>query len=71
VLKQIRLVVLERKRRSFLGVASEITYIQFKNVLSTFLMRQFNVLLLADTPAPYSPVLLRDGLPNAADVING
>jgi pyruvate dehydrogenase E1 component beta subunit len=31
-------------------------------------MRQFNV-LQPDTPAPYSPVLLKEWLPNADDVI--
>jgi pyruvate dehydrogenase E1 component beta subunit len=52
------------KKLGLLQVASEIT-ILFKNVLLTFLMHQFNVITTADTPAPYSPVLLKEWLPNA------
>jgi pyruvate dehydrogenase E1 component beta subunit len=42
--------------------------ISFKNVLSTFLM-PIQRITTADTPAPYSPVLLKEWLPNADDVI--
>jgi pyruvate dehydrogenase E1 component beta subunit len=62
--KTNRLVVLE-EAWPFASVASEITYIVQER--STFLMRQR--ITTADTPAPYSPVLLKEWLPNADDVI--
>jgi pyruvate dehydrogenase E1 component beta subunit len=66
VKKTNRLVVLE-EAWPFASVASEI-HISFKSVLLTFLMHQYKI-TTADTPAPYSPVLLKEWLPNADDVI--
>jgi pyruvate dehydrogenase E1 component beta subunit len=62
VKKQI--VVLEE---AFASVASRLL-ISFKNVLSTLLMRQFNVLQLLILQR-LIPVLLKEWLPNADDVI--
>jgi pyruvate dehydrogenase E1 component beta subunit len=51
----------------FASVASEITYIVQERAFD-FLDAPFNVLQLL-IPAPYSPVLLKEWLPNADDVI--
>jgi pyruvate dehydrogenase E1 component beta subunit len=63
--KTNRLVVLEE--RPFASVASEITYIVQERAFD-FLDAPIQRITTADTPAPYSPVLLKEWLPNA-DVI--
>jgi pyruvate dehydrogenase E1 component beta subunit len=51
----------------FASVASEITYVQERAF--DFLDAPIQRITTADTPAPYSPVLLKEWLPNADDVI--
>jgi pyruvate dehydrogenase E1 component beta subunit len=63
--KTNRLVVLEAW--PFASVASEITYIVQERAFD-FLDAPIQR-TTADTPAPYSPVLLKEWLPNADDVI--
>jgi pyruvate dehydrogenase E1 component beta subunit len=66
VKKTNRLVVLE-EAWPFASVASEITYIVQERAFD-FLDAPIQR-ITADTPAPYSPVLLKEWLPNADDVI--
>ncbi|MGV6846728.1 MAG: pyruvate dehydrogenase complex E1 component subunit beta [Lutibacter sp.] len=66
--KTNRLVVLE-EAWPFGSVASEITYQVQENVFD-YLDAPIKRITTADTPTPYSPVLLAEWLPNANDVIN-
>ena len=67
VRKTNRLVVLE-EAWPFASVASEITYIVQERAFD-FLDAPIQRITTADTPAPYSPVLLKEWLPNASDVV--
>ncbi|MGB1167510.1 MAG: pyruvate dehydrogenase complex E1 component subunit beta [Flavobacteriaceae bacterium] len=67
VKKTNRLVILEESW-PFGNIATEITY-QVQNEIFDFLDAPIEKINTADTPAPYSPVLLKEWLPNAADVI--
>ena len=67
VRKTNRLVVLE-EAWPFASVASEITYIVQERAFD-FLDAPIQRITTADTPAPYSPVLLKEWLPNADDVV--
>jgi pyruvate dehydrogenase E1 component beta subunit len=65
--KTNRLVVLEESW-PFGSIASEITYQVQENVFD-YLDAPIKRITTADTPAPYSPVLLEEWLPNSNDVI--
>jgi pyruvate dehydrogenase E1 component beta subunit len=67
VKKTNRLVILE-EAWPFGNVATEITY-QVQSRAFDFLDAPVVKLNTADTPAPYSPVLLEEWLPNREDVI--
>ena len=67
VKKTNRLVVLE-EAWPFASVASEITYIVQEKAFD-YLDAPIQRITTADTPAPYSPALLKEWLPNADDVI--
>ncbi|GIZ16324.1 pyruvate dehydrogenase complex E1 component subunit beta [Capnocytophaga catalasegens] len=67
VKKTNRLVILE-EAWPFASVASEITYQVQENVFD-YLDAPIQRITTADTPAPYSPTLLYEWLPNAHDVI--
>jgi pyruvate dehydrogenase E1 component beta subunit len=67
VKKTNRLVILE-EAWPFGNVATEITY-QVQNTVFDYLDAPVEKINTADTPAPYSPVLLKDWLPNSEDVI--
>ena len=67
VRKTNRLVVLE-EAWPFASVASEITYIVQERAFD-FLDAPIQRITTADTPAPYSPTLLKEWLPNSSDVI--
>ncbi|MFK8289201.1 pyruvate dehydrogenase complex E1 component subunit beta [Capnocytophaga canimorsus] len=67
VRKTNRLVILE-EAWPFGSVASEITYQVQENVFD-YLDAPIQRITTADTPAPYSPELLKEWLPNANDVI--
>jgi len=67
VKKTNRLVVLE-EAWPFASVASEITYIVQERAFD-FLDAPIQRITTADTPAPYSPTLLKEWLPNASDVV--
>ena len=67
VKKTNRLVILE-EAWPFASVASEITYQVQENVFD-YLDAPIQRITTADTPAPFSPVLLEEWLPNANDVI--
>ncbi len=67
VKKTNRLVVLE-EAWPFASVASEITYIVQERAFD-FLDAPVQRITTADTPAPYSPTLLKEWLPNASDVV--
>ena len=67
VKKTNRLVILE-EAWPFGNVATEITY-QVQNNVFDFLDAPIEKINTADTPAPYSPVLLKEWLPNSEDVI--
>ncbi|MFJ1430609.1 pyruvate dehydrogenase complex E1 component subunit beta [Capnocytophaga canimorsus] len=67
VRKTNRLVILE-EAWPFGNVASEITYQVQENVFD-YLDAPIQRITTADTPAPYSPELLKEWLPNANDVI--
>jgi pyruvate dehydrogenase E1 component beta subunit len=67
VKKTNRLVVLE-EAWPFGSVASEITYMVQEKAFD-YLDAPVQRITTADTPAPYSPVLLKEWLPNAQDVI--
>ena len=67
VKKTNRLVILE-EAWPFGNVATEITY-QVQSQLFDYLDAPVEKINTADTPAPYSPVLLAEWLPNKDDVI--
>lgn len=67
VKKTNRLVILEESW-PFGSIASEITY-QIQEQAFDFLDAPIQRITTADTPAPYSPVLLEEWLPNANDVV--
>lgn len=67
VKKTNRLVILE-EAWPFGNVATEITY-QVQSQAFDYLDAPIIKLNTADTPAPYSPVLLKEWLPNSKDVI--
>ncbi|MDG3580985.1 pyruvate dehydrogenase complex E1 component subunit beta [Galbibacter pacificus] len=68
VKKTNRLVILE-EAWPFGNVATEITY-QVQSQIFDYLDAPIIKINTADTPAPYSPVLLQEWLPNAGDVVN-
>jgi len=65
--KTNRLVILE-EAWPFASISSEITYQVQENVFD-HLDAPIQRITTADTPAPFSPVLLKEWLPNADDVI--
>jgi len=67
VKKTNRLVILE-EAWPFGSIASEITYIVQERAFD-YLDAPIQRITTADTPAPYSPVLLKEWLPNADDVV--
>ncbi|GIJ95071.1 pyruvate dehydrogenase subunit beta [Capnocytophaga stomatis] len=67
VKKTNRLVILE-EAWPFASVASEITYQVQENIFD-YLDAPIQRITTADVPAPYSPALLEEWLPNANDVI--
>ena len=67
VKKTNRLVILE-EAWPFGNVATEITY-QVQSKVFDYLDAPIEKINTADTPAPYSPVLLKEWLPNSEDVI--
>ena len=67
VKKTNRLVILE-EAWPFGNVATEITY-QVQSQLFDYLDAPIEKINTADTPAPFSPVLLAEWLPNSEDVI--
>ena len=68
VKKTNRLVILEESW-PFGNISTEITY-QVQNNIFDYLDAPIEKINTADTPAPYSPVLLNEWLPNHKDVIN-
>ena len=68
VKKTNRLVILE-EAWPFASVASEITY-QVQEHAFDYLDAPIQRITTADTPAPFSPVLLEEWLPNANDLVN-
>jgi len=68
VKKTNRLVILE-EAWPFASVSSEITY-QVQEHVFDFLDAPIQRITTADTPAPFSPVLLEEWMPNKNDVIN-
>ena len=68
VKKTNRLVILE-EAWPFGNVATEITF-QVQSKAFDYLDAPIEKINTADTPAPYSPVLLKEWLPNSKDVIN-
>ena len=67
VKKTNRLVVLEESW-PFGNISTEITY-QVQNKIFDYLDAPIEKINTADTPAPFSPVLLEEWLPNFEDVI--
>ena len=67
VKKTNRLVILE-EAWPFGNVATEITY-QVQNEIFDYLDAPIQKINTADTPAPFSPVLLEEWLPNSEEVI--
>ncbi|MGC6478921.1 MAG: pyruvate dehydrogenase complex E1 component subunit beta [Flavobacteriaceae bacterium] len=67
VKKTNRLVILE-EAWPFGNVATEITY-QVQHQAFDYLDAPIEKINTADTPAPYSPVLLKEWLPNSGDVV--
>ncbi len=67
VKKTNRLVILE-EAWPFASVASEITYMVQEKAFD-YLDAPIQRITTADTPAPYSPALLKEWLPNADDVV--
>jgi pyruvate dehydrogenase E1 component beta subunit len=67
VKKTNRLVVLE-EAWPFGNVSTEITF-QVQSLAFDYLDAPIEKINTADTPAPYSPVLLKEWLPNSEDVI--
>ncbi len=68
VKKTNRLVILEESW-PFGNISTEITY-QVQNEIFDHLDAPIEKINTADTPAPYSPVLLKEWLPDHEDVIN-
>jgi len=68
VRKTNRLVILE-EAWPFGSVSSEIAFQVQENIFD-YLDAPIKRITTADTPAPYSPVLLEEWLPNANDVVN-
>ena len=68
VKKTNRLVILE-EAWPFASVSSEITY-QVQEHAFDHLDAPIQRITTADTPAPFSPVLLEEWMPNKQDVIN-
>ena len=68
VKKTNRLVILE-EAWPFASVSSEITFQVQENAFD-YLDAPIQRITTADTPAPFSPVLLEEWLPNANDVVN-
>ena len=67
VKKTNRLVILEESW-PFGNISTEITY-QVQNQIFDYLDAPVEKIITADTPAPYSPVLLKEWLPDYKDVI--
>ena len=67
VKKTNRLVILEESW-PFGNISTDITY-QVQNQIFDFLDAPIEKINTADTPAPYSPVLLAEWLPSSNDVI--
>ena len=67
VKKTNRLVILEESW-PFGNISTEITY-QVQSEIFDYLDAPVEKINTADTPAPYSPVLLKEWLPNADDVV--
>ena len=67
VKKTNRLVILE-EAWPFASISSEIAYIVQERAFD-FLDAPIQRITTADTPAPYSPVLFKEWMPNADDVI--
>ena len=67
VKKTNRLVILEESW-PFVNISTEITY-QVQNQIFDYLDAPIEKINTADTPAPFSPVLLEEWLPNFKDVI--
>lgn len=67
VKKTNRLVILEESW-PFGNIATEISY-QVQSEIFDYLDAPVEKINTADTPAPYSPVLLKEWLPNAEDVV--
>ena len=67
VKKTNRLVILEESW-PFGNISTEITY-QVQNHVFEYLEAPIEKINTADTPAPYSPVLLKEWLPNFKDVV--
>jgi|TARA_B110000444_G_scaffold203825_1_gene196445 pyruvate dehydrogenase E1 component beta subunit len=67
VKKTNRLVILEESW-PFGNISTEITY-QVQNQIFDYLDAPVEKINTADTPAPYSPVLLAEWIPNSSDVI--
>ena len=67
VKKTNRLVILEESW-PFGNISTEITY-QVQNEIFDYLDAPIEKINTADTPAPYSPLLLKEWLPNHGDVI--
>ena len=68
VKKTNRLVILEESW-PFGNIATEITF-QVQNEIFDYLDAPIEKINTADTPTPYSPVLLKEWLPNSNDVIS-
>ena len=68
VKKTNRLVILEESW-PFGNISTEITY-QVQNQIFDYLDAPIEKINTADTPAPYSPVLLAEWLPNSEDVMH-
>ena len=67
VKKTNRLVILEESW-PFGNISTDITY-QVQNQIFDHLDAPIEKINTADTPAPYSPVLLAEWLPNSEDVV--
>jgi len=65
--KTNRLVILEESW-PYGNISTEITY-QIQNQIFDYLDAPIEKINTADTPAPYSPVLLAEWIPNSQDVI--
>ena len=68
VKKTNRLVILEESW-PFGNIATEITF-QVQNEIFDYLDAPIEKINTADTPTPYSPVLLKEWIPNSEDVIS-